>query len=121
MKHLSTEIAAGVATVTLDRPPVNAINAETLDEIISVFRGVGDDPEIRVVVFTAAGERAFIAGTDLRTVRQTAEGAPRPIDPGLRGRTALEAIGSCAVPVIAAVNGPVIGGGVAFVSMCDII
>jgi enoyl-CoA hydratase len=121
LQNLSLQIDRGVATVTIDRPPVNALDSATLDEITALFRDINENRDIRAVVLTAAGTRAFIAGADLKDVRTTAEGRPKPTDPGLQGRSALEAVWNCAVPVIVAVNGPAIGGGVSFVSMCDVI
>jgi enoyl-CoA hydratase len=125
MPDLRVEVADHVATVTLDRPPVNAITRATMLEIASVFDELGADRDVRVVVFTAAGERAFMAGVDLRTVGADDRGPETPAalvtDPGRAARDAMWAITDCAVPVIAAVNGPALGAGLAFVACCDII
>jgi enoyl-CoA hydratase len=117
---LTLVIADHVATVTLDRPPVNAITRSTMVELRDTFRALGDDPRVRVAVFTAAGEKAFMAGVDLRTFdRDTTEADPD--DPGRLPREALEAVYDCAVPVIAAVNGPALGAGLAYAAVCDLI
>ena len=123
MPHVDVAISEGIAFVTLDRPPVNAIDGATMLEITDVFSGFGDRRDVRVAIFTAAGTRAFMAGVDLGSFESPAdEPAPsRLVDPGRVARDAMWAIRDCAVPVIAAVNGPAIGAGLAFAACCDII
>jgi enoyl-CoA hydratase len=125
MPDLHVETADHVATVTLDRPPVNAIDTGTMAEIAETFATLGADREVRVVVFTAAGDRAFMAGVDLRSVGPRDRGPDVPAayltDPSRAARDAMWAITDCAVPVIAAVNGPALGAGLAFAACCDII
>ncbi|HEY8059054.1 MAG TPA: enoyl-CoA hydratase-related protein [Acidimicrobiales bacterium] len=120
MGDLTLEIADHVATVTLDRPPVNAITRSTMVELRDTFRTLGDDPQVRVAVFTGAGEKAFMAGVDLKTF-DTDDTEADPDDPGRLPREALEAVYDCAVPVIGAVNGPALGAGLAYAAVCDLI
>ena len=117
---LTVAIADHVATVTLERPPVNAITRSTMVELRDTFRSLGDDPDVRVAVFTGAGEKAFMAGVDLKTF-DTDDTEADPDDPGRLPREALEAVLDCAVPVIAAVNGPALGAGLAYAAVCDVI
>ena len=78
---LRVEVTDHVATVTLDRPPVNAIDNATYAEIAEVFTSFRDNRDVRVAIFTAAGDRAFIAGIDLKTYGQPAgRSAGRPRD-----------------------------------------
>jgi enoyl-CoA hydratase len=125
MDSFSVAIDAGIAVVTFDRPPVNAIDGRSMAEMAEVFASFDDDRRVRVAIFTAAGTRAFIAGVDLKSVAKDREGADVPptrlIDPGSGARAAMWAITDCAVPVIAAVNGPAIGAGLAFAACCDMI
>jgi enoyl-CoA hydratase len=125
VSDLIVEVADHVATVTLDRPPVNAVDNGTFAEIVDVFAGLGADREVRVAIFTAAGERAFMAGVDLRSIGTRDRGPEVPAryvtDPGAVARDAMWAITDCAIPVIAAVNGPALGAGLAFAACCDII
>jgi enoyl-CoA hydratase len=123
MGTLTVEIADGIATVTLERPPVNAVDAACMREMAEVFGSFTDRRDVRVAIFTAAGDRAFIAGVDLKSVDDgDAERAPSTVvDPGGVARAAMWAITDCAVPVIAAVNGPAIGAGLAFAACCDIL
>jgi enoyl-CoA hydratase len=117
---LNVVIEDHVATVTLDRPPVNAITRSTMVELMDTFRELGSAPGVRVVVFTGAGEKAFMAGVDLKTF-DTDDTEADSEDPGRLPREALEAVYDCAVPVIAAVNGPALGAGLAYAAVCDLI
>ncbi len=117
---LNVVVEDHVATVTLDRPPVNAITRSTMVELMDTFRGLGAEPGVRVAVFTGAGEKAFMAGVDLKTF-DTDDTEADPDDPGRLPREALEAVYDCAVPVIAAVNGPALGAGLAYAAVCDLI
>lgn len=117
---LNVVVEDHVATVTLDRPPVNAITRSTMVELRDTFRALGDDRRVRVLVFTGAGEKAFMAGVDLKTF-DTDDTEADPDDPGRLPREALEAVYDCAVPVIAAVNGPALGAGLAYAAVCDLI
>ena len=125
MTAVAVDVDDHVATVTLDRPPVNAITRATMVEMAQVFNELSEDRDVRVAIFTAAGERAFMAGVDLRAVGSDDRGDDVPAalvtDPGRAARDAMWAITDCAVPVIAAVNGPALGAGLAFAACCDII
>lgn len=112
------EASDHIAVVTLDRPPVNAINREMRDRIISVFDQINDRDDIRVAVLTAAG-KVFSAGADLKQ-------RPDPKDPGAywqHNRVTREtgnAVKECFKPVIAAVNGAALGAGFGLMAACDI-
>jgi enoyl-CoA hydratase len=124
MSSLAVQVDEGVATVTFDRPPVNAIDRASMDELRRIFDSFEADRSVRAAIFTSAGSRAFIAGVDLATVGDAGAKEVPPgemIDPGRPAREAMWAITDCAVPVIAAVNGPAIGAGLAFAACCDII
>jgi enoyl-CoA hydratase len=114
-----------IATVTLDRPPVNAVTTDTLLEIRDVFSALSDDRDVRVAIFTAAGEKAFMAGVDLKSVGSRPDRDKLPpwmvTDPARVARDAMWAITDCAVPVIGAINGPALGAGLAFAACCDIL
>lgn len=118
---IKLEIEDRVATVTIDRPPVNALRVVDLDHIAEVFAGFRDRRDVRCAILTGAGERSFIAGADLSDGAVAEPPASTVVDPGQSGRRALWAVYDCAVPVIAAVNGYAAGGGLAFAAMCDLI
>jgi enoyl-CoA hydratase len=121
---LSIAVADHVATVVIDRPPVNAINTDALAEIRDAFLGFTEDRDVRAAIFTGAGTRAFIGGVDLKSYDgddRSTWPPSRLLDRGRVAREAMWAIYDCPVPVIAAVNGPAIGAGLALVAVCDII
>jgi enoyl-CoA hydratase len=122
-RHLRVEISEHIATVTLDRPPVNAVDNATYGEISDTFASFRDNREVRVAIFTAAGDRAFVAGVDLKTYGQVTGEQPAGlvIDPARPARDAMWAITDCAVPVIGAINGPALGAGLALAACCDIL
>jgi enoyl-CoA hydratase len=117
-----------VATVTLDRPPVNALDQATFRALGEAFEAISASRDASVAILTGAGARAFCAGVDLhdspRRYDQDARAAGRvddQLDPGKVVRDCFWALYDCAVPVIAAVNGAAIGAGFALVTMCDLI
>jgi enoyl-CoA hydratase len=124
---LHLEVAEQIATVTFDRPPVNAARREDFADIAEIFRSFADRDDISVAIFTAAGDRTFMAGADLKEQRQiNAAGAgslpvSARVDRGLLVRESLWSVRDCAVPVIMALNGPAIGVGMAYAAMCDVI
>ena len=108
-----------VAVLTLDRPEaLNAISPEMLDAIDGHLDTIEAEPELRVVVLTGAGDKAFTAGADINHVRQaTALEARRWAKQGHAVANRLEAFPR---PVIAAVNGYALGGGCELALACDI-
>ncbi len=124
MSSITVSLDDGIATVVFDRPPVNAIDRPSMVELGEIFASFEADRNVRVAIFTSAGRRAFIAGVDLGTVGGGESDEEDPgalLDPGRVARDAMWAITDCAVPVIAAVNGPAIGAGLAFAACCDMI
>lgn len=117
---LKLEIADHVATVTLDRPPVNAMNRAMREEIVRVFDELHDRGDVRAVVLTAAGN-AFCAGADLKE-RPNIAGEPGAYPRHNRlTRATFDSVMECGKPVIAAVNGLAIGAGCVLALCCDII
>jgi enoyl-CoA hydratase/carnithine racemase len=113
---IGCEIDGAVAVVTIDRPAkLNAVTQEMSDRLVEVIESLNDDPRVRAVVLTGAGERAFSAGSDIRTLDKYAT----PWE--FRNRTDYcDAIRACRKPVIAAVNGYAFGGGLETALSCDI-
>jgi enoyl-CoA hydratase len=109
----------GVAVVTFDRPPVNAQNRQSREELIRIFDALGDREDVRVVILTAAG-KVFSAGAD---VKERVELVQEPGDYVRANRLVREyfyAISDCSKPVIAAVNGAALGAGFVLMLACDI-
>ena len=117
---LRCKIAERIALVTLDRPPVNAMNLAMHADLRACFDRLSDDPAVGAVILTGAG-RVFCAGADMK------ERAAFPDEPGFRWRQArsvrecLNAVTECHKPVIAALNGPALGGGLALAAACDLL
>ena len=117
---LRVDVADFVATVTIDRPPVNALSNEMIDELTRTFDAFSDRDDVRAVVLTAAG-KVFCAGADIkaRAGKTFADGERWDYNRAIREMFLV--FMECKKPVIAALNGPAIGGGVAMAACCDIL
>jgi enoyl-CoA hydratase/carnithine racemase len=113
------EVEGGVAEVVMDHPPVNALTVAGWFELADIVRGLGDDPAVRVVVLRAEG-RGFNAGVDIKEM-QAQEGYEALIGANRGCFAAFAAVYECAVPVIAAVQGYCLGGGIGLVGNADIV
>lgn len=108
----------GVTTVFIDRPPVNAVRFVDLEELDGIFEDLEGNPDVRCVILGAAGERAFIPGTDIHELAAlTAETAEEST---LLVQRLVNRIYDFPAPVICAVNGPTLGSGVAIAGAADI-
>lgn len=114
------EIADHIATVVIDRPPVNAQNRQFREEIVSIFDRLGDSPDIRAIILTGAG-KTFSAGADLRERPGLADVEGAYAAHNRLVRASFDAVMNCGKPVIAAVNGAAIGAGCVLVTCCDIL
>jgi len=118
-RNLKLESGDGVAVVTLDRPEkLNALNRETLVELAAAFSEVGCDPEIRGVIVTGSGEKAFAAGADIgELLGETPASGWESARTGQRVFTGIERLGK---PVVAAINGFALGGGCELALACHV-
>jgi enoyl-CoA hydratase len=118
MTDLVVETADKIITVTIDRPPVNALTLALYGRIADTFEDIGRRTDVHCVVLTGRGTRAFCAGLDLNEfLAATPEQDP---ERAAIVRRTFSAVRHCAVPVIAAVNGPALGAGCVLSSVCDI-
>ncbi|HUJ06980.1 MAG TPA: enoyl-CoA hydratase family protein [Streptosporangiaceae bacterium] len=117
---ISSSVGAdGVAEVVMENPPVNALPVAGWFELARVLRGHGEDPAVRVVVLRAEG-RGFNAGVDIKELQAATDFAA--IVGVNRGcAAAFAAVYECSVPVIAAVHGFCLGGGVGLAGSADIV
>ena len=118
MSELVIETAGKVVTVTIDRPPVNALTIALYGQIADAFEELGKRRDVHCAIFTGGGTRAFCAGLDLREfLAATPEQDP---ERAAVVRRTFSVVRHCAIPVIAAVNGPALGAGAVLASVCDI-
>jgi enoyl-CoA hydratase len=114
---LLVEVGQNVLTVTLNRPKVlNALNSRVFDELEAVFEDVRTSEDVRVVVVTGAGDRAFAAGADLKEMASTDSASGERL--ARRGQEVFDLIAGCGRPVIALVNGFALGGGCELAMAC---
>jgi enoyl-CoA hydratase len=116
---ISHSISEGVAEVVVDNPPVNALTVAGWYELADIVRRLGADPEVRALILTAEG-RGFNAGVDIKEI-QAAEGYGALVGANRGCYAAFAAVYDCEVPVIAAVHGYCLGGGIGLVGNADII
>lgn len=109
----------GIAEVVMDNPPVNALTVAGWFELAAVVRDLGGRDDVRVVVLRAEG-RGFNAGVDIKEMQST-EGFDALIGANRGCYEAFAAVYDCRVPVVAAVNGFCLGGGIGLVGNADII
>jgi len=119
LKHIRLDVADYVATVTMDRPPVNAQNAQFRTELTWVFDSISDRDDVRVAILTGTGDM-FSAGADIKERPNLVKEPGDYVRHNRVTRECFHSIKECAKPVIAAVNGPAMGAGYALMVFCDI-
>lgn len=118
-KYIIYEKNEKIATITLNRPEaLNALNKDVIEEVLRALEDAGDDENIRVVILTGAGEKAFSAGADIKSMRGFNSLKARELS--LMGEKLCNAIENLEKPVIAAINGYALGGGLEVAMACDI-
>jgi enoyl-CoA hydratase len=118
-KTIIFEKSEGIATVTLNRPEaLNAFSKDVIKEILQALEDIRSDENIHVVVLTGAGEKAFSAGADIRAMAGMTALKARELS--LMGEQLCLALENLEKPVIAALNGYALGGGLEVAMSCDI-
>ncbi|MBI4373369.1 MAG: enoyl-CoA hydratase/isomerase family protein [Deltaproteobacteria bacterium] len=119
-QNLKLEKQNRVATVWLSREKaLNALNADLLKELKNGFETLSEDREVWAVILTGAGEKAFVAGADIAAMSQMSPDQASEF--GRLGHEVMSAVENCKKPVIAAVNGFCLGGGLELALSCDFI
>ena len=118
-ENILLEKKNSIAYVTVNRPKVlNALNMATMEELRAAFYDIKNDASIRVVIFTGAGEKAFIAGADIGELAK--HDAVSGKEYTHRGQNVLNLIENLGKPVIACINGFALGGGCEIAMACTI-
>ena len=115
---VETDIEGHVGTITLARPPVNALSLAMIGELIAALKAMDATPDVRAVILTGAG-RCFSAGVDLREQLAALEtDTPGPISAGV---ALYDALLNGTKPTIVAINGPALGAGLGIAASCCIL
>jgi enoyl-CoA hydratase len=118
-KFITYDKSEGIATITLNRPEaLNAFSKEVIEEIMHALEDVKNDENVRVVVLTGAGEKAFSAGADIKAMVGMTALKARELS--LMGERLCLALENLEKPVIAALNGYALGGGLEVAMSCDL-
>lgn len=119
LQNVRYQVREGVAFVTVNRPQaLNALNDRTHDDLRTAFEAVRDDASVRAAVLTGAGEKAFVAGAD---ITELAEMSPLQAKAAsAKGQAVFSTLERCGKPVVAALNGFALGGGLELALACHI-
>jgi enoyl-CoA hydratase len=116
---LLVEVREGIGTVTINRPDkLNALNATAKSELREAITALRDDPGVGAIVITGAGEKSFVAGTDIEELAALDQKSGEEFSRG--GQEVFDLIEQCGKPVIAAVNGYALGGGCELALACTL-
>ena len=120
LENIILEIEKGIATIIINRPEkLNALNKATIQELHETLKLADENPDVRVIVITGSGEKAFVAGADIAEFAHfsTEEGA----ELATKGQQILfDFVENMKTPVIAAINGFALGGGLELAMACHI-
>ncbi|MDQ1002184.1 enoyl-CoA hydratase [Neobacillus niacini] len=118
---VSVKKEAGIALVTIDNPPVNALSRKVLEELASVFANLEDDPGANVVILTGAGNRAFVAGGDIKSFPKRLNMKKSELKlSNMENHEIYNQLANFPKPTIAFLNGYTFGGGCELALTCDI-
>ena len=122
MAFISSELDGAVAVVTIDNPPMNALSAPLLEELEAEIERLDADDSVRSVVLRGAGERAFVAGADIKEFPSLREAVEDAHEGGsARGIQKLgHRMDAARTPFVAAIHGFCLGGGLELAMCCDI-
>lgn len=118
-KKCSYTVSDGIAVMTVDNPPVNALSGPVLNDIEAAVKEALADDSVRVIVFTGAGDKAFIAGADITEFTDLAE-KEKATEFLAYGQNLTNLIEEADKPFIAAINGFCLGGGMEYALACHI-
>jgi len=119
-ENILSSIEEKIATITINRPEsLNALNSKTILELSSVFEELNNNPEVRVIILTGSGEKSFVAGADIKEFADFGTSDAEHL--ARNGQKILfDKVENLSKPVIAAVNGFALGGGLELAMSCHI-
>jgi enoyl-CoA hydratase len=112
------KLEGGIATITIDNPPMNPLNKDAIDGLRDSFNLLLKENDVRAVILTGAGDKAFVAGADIKEFPTWTTDAAE--EAGAKGQRVFSRIENFPAPVIAAINGFAFGGGLELALSCDI-
>ena len=117
--NVKVSVEDRIAVVTIDHRPVNALNRQTLQELGQVLDGIGADSAVKVIIITGGGSLAFVAGADIKEVGQLK--SPQDAqEMAALGQSVFLKLQRLSKPVIAAINGVCLGGGLELAMSCHL-
>ncbi len=118
-ENITVNEEQGLGTIRVNRPDkLNALNIQTVEELHSAFLAFRDNPEVKAIILTGSGDKAFIAGADIGELAKLDKGTGRVYV--LKGQEMTKQIENFPKPVIAAVNGFALGGGTEVALACHV-
>jgi len=118
LEFLTCDIEQHVAIVTINRPPVNPLNSKVFKELVTIFNELEENSQVRVIILTGSGEKAFVAGADINEMADL--DLVGMMNMNRVSREAFSKIENASKPVIAAINGLALGGGLELALACDL-
>lgn len=117
--NIKLQVEEGIAVVTIDRPPVNALSREVMAELDATLQAVKTDAAVKVVIITGGGSFAFVAGADVKEIAALSS-AKEAAEVAAKGQAVIMNIQRLGKPVIAAINGVCLGGGNELAMACHL-
>ena len=117
--YIKTSVNNSIGYLNIDRPEsLNAMNDEVLNEFISKINDLNSEPKVRVIIISGAGDKAFIAGADIKLMHQM--DSKKALSFAEKGHRLTKLIESSKKPIIAAINGYAFGGGTEIALACHL-
>ena len=119
-KYINDEVENQLAVVTINNPPVNSLGMDVIGEIVDVIKELNAREDVGVIIITGAGQKAFVAGADIRMFKDMFGNREAAFEGSRRMQMCFNAIEYTDKVVIAAINGLALGGGCELAAACDI-
>lgn len=119
-KYINDEVENQLAVVTIYNPPVNSLGMDVVGELADVIKELNAREDVGVIIITGAGQKAFVAGADIRMFKDSFGNREAAFEGSRRMQMCFNAIEYADKVVIAAINGLALGGGCELAAACDI-